>query len=125
MPELSAADHAAIFDLYARYAVTLDEGDTDGFVACFTADARFTAPGTEVVGREALSAFATGYANGPFAGTRHHITTVAATAANNGASVRAYALVTREGEVVLAAVYDDDVVRDGKAWRFARHAITG
>jgi len=38
----SVHDRLEIQDLYARYSWALDTGDTDGYVALFTADAEAT-----------------------------------------------------------------------------------
>ena len=38
----STQDRIEIYELYARYSWALDTGDTDGYVALFTADAEVT-----------------------------------------------------------------------------------
>jgi hypothetical protein len=42
MPAPSVQDRTEIYELYARYSWALDTGDTDGYVALFTADAEAT-----------------------------------------------------------------------------------
>jgi hypothetical protein len=67
-------DRFAIADLCARYAWTLDTGDTEGFVACFTEDAVFdeivVARGREQIRRAVRQVF---HDNALFPGRQHLI----------------------------------------------------
>jgi 3-phenylpropionate/cinnamic acid dioxygenase small subunit len=62
--DVSVDDHQAIAEVIARYAVTLDEGDADGWAECFTEDGRYTltlpeaeAPAFDIRGRRALAEY--------------------------------------------------------------------
>ncbi len=131
--QLSAEDRLAIQDLIARYGWSLDTGDIDGFVDCFSADATlredvFEEPDT-FVGHAAIRGMAGFFAGLPmFPGRQHHVTSILVEGAAPRCRVRAYCLVTDAnagpgGAVAFCGHYDDVVVKQGDRWRFERRLI--
>jgi 3-phenylpropionate/cinnamic acid dioxygenase small subunit len=57
-------DHAAISHLLARYCLTLDHDDVDGWVALFTPDATYQVYGRSFDGHEGLRRMMTGAPGG-------------------------------------------------------------
>ena len=119
-----ADDRDAIRDVYARYVSALDAGDAATFASLYTDDGVFVGGGTggdDVVGREALEAFAAGLAPGSV----HRLSL------NHVIDVDGDTAVCRSSIVVLAgtAVVSAGRVLDGfrrvdGAWRIARREFT-
>ena len=122
---LPEADRLEILDLYGRYGISIDEGDAETWVACFTADGRMTVGDQfDFDGREQLAEFAVGHHASPQGAMRHHFTTIAVTGTGGGAAGRAYALMTMGGQVMACMSYVDELVKDGGAWRFSKRTVT-
>jgi uncharacterized protein (TIGR02246 family) len=88
-------DRLAINDLFIRYATSMDSGDVEGVVGCYTEDAVLTGSSTgDHRGRDAIRAFATRYAEFHARGAqlRHFITNIIVTPEEGGAKVTAYLL---------------------------------
>lgn len=130
---LTAADRVEIHELLARYAWSLDTGDEEGFLACFTPDAElvwevFETPGTWR-GQAALRRFIAYFRARPeSAGRQHHVGNVIVTPSAGGARVRAYVLVALRSEegphrLHVMGYYEDDCVRGAEGWRLARRVI--
>lgn len=123
---------AEVQNLYARYAHALDEGDVEGFLDCFTADAGMWPnagpfqPDRGRFDREALAGFVSGTGqNRP----RHLMLNVAAEVADDGGSAAVKALFQlfdlASGEIRALGRYDDKAVRDADgAWRFAEKRVS-
>jgi hypothetical protein len=130
---LSAGDRVAIHELLARYAWSLDTGDDEGFVGCFTPDAElvwdvFDEPGCWQ-GGAALQRFVRYFRSRPeSAGRQHHVTNVVLATTNEGVLAKSYVLVALradEGPHRLNVMgYYEDVLRqqDGQ-WHIARRVI--
>ena len=118
-----AEDLEEIRKLLARYCFAIDAKDAAGFSALFTEDGVFDFKlGPTVQGREALHEFVQGVPD-----DRHHVTTNEIIELDGDrATVRAYALVTKESPPVLSAMgeYEDVLRRTPEGWRFAHRTFT-
>lgn len=133
--KLSIEDRFALEDLLAAYAWSLDTGDVEALVACFTPDARMV---EEVFddpdiweGHDGIRGIAEHYRNAAgFPGRQHHVTQVQYMPQDDGSvKMRSFAFVTEcEGEppylLRFAGYYDDHAVKceDGE-WRFRRRTV--
>ena len=132
MSELSAQDYAEILNLYAKYNLCSDAGDADGYAACFTENGvlDLATIGLTVTGRATLIEFKRkDKAGRPHLYRRHwngsiHLEML------DGATVRGrcYLLAFNgtPGELPAIAdcgVYEDTIVREGGAWRFAKRHL--
>lgn len=112
-------DHAAIRELLARYALTLDAGDIDGCVQLFTADGEFLVYGRTFAGHDGIGAMFRAAPRGL------HLTGVSQIdLGDHTATTRSQVLFVRAADHRLRpALYDDELVRqvagDGR-WRFWR-----
>jgi hypothetical protein len=131
--EFGAADRLEIHELAARYAWSLDTGDEEAFVACFSRDGElvwdvFETPGIWR-GREALRRFIAYFRQRPeSAGRQHHVTNFIVTPAAAGATARSYvAVAMRMGDgphrLHVMGYYEDELVREDGHWRIARRCI--
>jgi salicylate 5-hydroxylase small subunit len=141
---LSPADHAEITDLYARYNLASDAGDTDAYADCFIPDGLLVVRGLSlsptgamlrggelrVQGREALGAFKrkdVAGRNGRY--RRHWNGSLALRRLDAGRVVGRCYLQAYNGEPgalpVLAqtGVYEDTLVRQDGAWRFLSRTL--
>lgn len=133
--KLSIEDRFALEDLLAAYAWSLDTGDVEALVACFTPDARMV---EEVFddpdiweGHDGIRGIAEHYRNAAgFPGRQHHVTQVQYMPQDDGSvKMRSFAFVTEcDGEppylLRFAGYYDDHAVKceDGE-WRFRRRTV--
>ncbi len=120
---LSVEDRLAINDLLIRYATSMDNGDVEGVVSCYTEDAVLLGSSTgEHRGHEAIRIFATRYANFHASGAqlRHFITNIIAAPEEGGAKVTAYLLTgwTQNGkhERLRPGHYTCHLVKTGGEW---------
>jgi len=95
MNESNFEDRAAIHDLFTRYCCTLDNGEIEVVVDCFTVDAILKSPVIDISGRDEIRAFAGRFAAQRAAGTpfRHIVSNIAVTITGNRAAASAYLLV--------------------------------
>lgn len=129
----TAADRLEIHELLARYAWSLDTGDEEGFVACFTRDAElvwdvFDTPG-RWHGHAALRRFIQFFKSRPeSAGRQHHVSNQLVTPVAEGARARSYVLVAlRSGDgphrLNVMGYYEDELTREDGGWRLSRRVI--
>jgi hypothetical protein len=127
------ADRLDIHELLARYAWSLDTGDLDALVACFTPDAVvieevFEDP-DRWEGHAGIRALGQHYSSAPgFPGRQHHISQVLIEGDAERARVRAFAFVTEcrgEPPYVLrfAGYYEDRVEKRAGRWLFSERVI--
>jgi hypothetical protein len=143
---LDPRDHAEITDLYARYNHASDAGDAEAYGGCFTVDGVLRVRGLEVRdgvmrrdpgaefairGREELTAFKRRDHAGRGGRYRRHWNGSLWLSPADGGAVRGRCYLhaydgERGGLPVLAqtGVYEDTIVRDGTAWRFALRRLT-
>lgn len=109
-------DQAAIRELIASYALALDAGDADGCVELFTKDGEFLVYGRVFTGPDAIGQMFRDAPRGL------HLTGVSCIDVDGDtATARTQVLFVRAGSLQLRpALYDDELVRDGGQWRFAR-----
>lgn len=127
LPEPSIV--TGVQDLFARYALRIDDRDFDGFGDLFTTDADYALAGNAQHGRDAITDFMRSVMTSP--GGAHIITNVSVRAGADGtfAALADY-LLTRRPEagspfaVIGVGRYVATVVLDGATWRFAALTIT-
>jgi 3-phenylpropionate/cinnamic acid dioxygenase small subunit len=129
-PSLSTRDYIEIQQLYARYVTVLDQGRAEEYAGMFTADGEFAR------GRAA------GHANDdrtPIKGTkalidyvrnvdaRHFITNIVITPTREGAKGSCYLLlyskVSTSPTMMETAIYEDQLVRTAKGWKFTKRTV--
>ena len=121
-------DHLALLELHAAYAHTIDDGDADGWAACFTPEGELwsTRP-SEVTGRAALAEFARSRIAGPGDPERHLSWNHTFDRIDGGVTGRCSASLARsgpEGTVLLfAATYRDRFERHDGRWCIARREV--
>ena len=119
---LSSDERAEIHNLYAQYNLVLDAGDSQSWADTFIEDGSFNT----FVGREALIAFADGFATAN-PNTRHWNSSIRITPTADGAAGTAYLMLwkvsTQPAEVVLTGIYTDELVKTSKGWRFKARLI--
>lgn len=117
-------DYEAIRQVVARCAQTFDEGDVDGWLACWTADGTLhRASGGAVSGHSDLAAFVSAF---PGRG-RHVVTNSVIELDGDRATHRAYVQYfdrNAKHALVMFAVYDDELARQDGSWRFNRRRAT-
>jgi SnoaL-like domain len=130
---LSAGDRIELHELLARYAWSLDTGDEEGFVGCFTSDAEliwdvFDEPG-RWQGSAALKRFAAYFRSRPeSAGRQHHVSNVVLATTNEGVLAKSYVLVALRADegphrLNVMGYYEDVLRRQGERWHIARRVI--
>lgn len=109
-------DQAAIRQLIARYALSLDAGDIDECVGLFTSDAEFLVYGRSFEGHEGIGGMFREAPRGL------HLTGVSRIDVDGDtATARSQVLFVRAGTMQLRpALYDDELVCDGGDWLFRR-----
>jgi uncharacterized protein (TIGR02246 family) len=109
-------DRAAIHELIAAYALALDAGDIDGCVALFVPDAEFLVYGRSFAGPDGIGAMFRDAPRGL------HLTGVSRIdVRGDTATARSQVLFVRAGDQHLRpALYDDELVRADRQWRFRR-----
>jgi len=119
-------DRIAIHELLARLDHAVDAQDWDGYVALFTDDAVLDSGfAGEVRGREAIRAWLV-QNEGNTSGKRHVASNVYVDFGDRIATARSYLTVIEREDiprVVATAVITDALVKDGDAWRVARHEV--
>jgi uncharacterized protein (TIGR02246 family) len=130
-------DRAAIHHLLVAYGRTLDARDFDGFAALFASDGVYVAGGggaKPLSGAEAGEAMRRTFAENAlgFAEPNYHLffnETVDFVGPDRArARSQSLYMVPGEGGVPQAAMmaqYDDELVREGGRWKFARRAVRG
>ncbi len=130
-------DRAAIHALLLDYGRTLDARDFDGFAALFAEDGVYVAGGSGAAplsGAEAGEAMRRTFAENAlgFAEPNYHLffnETVAFTGPDSAAatSQSLYMVPGEDGapRAAMMAQYDDELVREGGRWKFARREVRG
>jgi uncharacterized protein (TIGR02246 family) len=117
VPALSD-DLEEIRKLLARYCFAIDARDAEAWADLFTDDGMFHySLGEPLIGKDALREFISVVPN-----DRHHLTmNEIIDIDGDTATVRAYALVTKESPPVISAVgdYEDTLRRTADGWRFS------
>jgi bifunctional aromatase (cyclase/dehydratase) len=122
---LTAQDYLEIQQLYARYAMTIDSGDAEGWAETFTADGVFN---NSSRGRTALVQFVHDWrAKRNGADRRHWNSNLQIIPSADGAAGSVYLLLldisTRPPSPVMSAVYEDTLVKTTQGWRFKTRVL--
>jgi 3-phenylpropionate/cinnamic acid dioxygenase small subunit len=128
----AAHDDAAIRNLIARIAHTADAGDVDGYVHCFTSDARWELPNGPRRGHADIRAGSQARRDsgeiGPGSGTRHLVSTTAVDVDGDDARATSYfqfvVQTTTTPRLRLVGQYDDQFVRSLDGWLLDHRRIT-
>lgn len=137
MKTLSRDDRTDIKDLVARYAYTLDLGDHERLLNCFTDDGEIIFEGLPAEsphsgvkrGREALRDVFTMLIQNNAGHVRHWAWTVDITGDDTNAHAVSYFTVIRAGEfpssgMLLTGIYRDDLIKVAGEWRLTRRSCT-
>ena len=109
-------DHFAITDLMARYCLTLDLDDVEGWVALFTPDATYEVYGRAFRGHDGLRKMLSGAPGGLHLGGPPVIEMVDPDRAR---TTRNLLFVERGDGESRSAVYTDELHRTAAGWRIA------
>jgi len=112
----SPADYVSINGLLARYCVTLDLNDIDGWLDLFTADASYDVDGRTYQGRERIRRLVGTVPHGLHLSGPPVIETNGPDWAR---TTRNTLFVNRHSGVLRHAFYVDDLVRTDGGWRIA------
>ena len=109
-------DHVAIADLLARYCLSLDTDDADGWIALFTPDGRFEVYGRSYDGHEALRGMVDAAPGGLHLGGPP---VIEMKSPDHARTTRNLLFVDRKSGEARRAVYTDEVARTAAGWRIA------
>ena len=109
-------DHVAISDLLARYCLTLDLDDVEGWVALFTPDATYQVYGRSFDGHDGLRKMLSGAPGGLHLGGPPVIDMVDR---DHARTTRNLLFIERGDGVSRSAVYTDELRRTADGWRIA------
>jgi len=109
-------DHVAISALMARYCLTLDLDDVEGWVALFTPDATYAVYGRSFAGHEGLRKMLSGAPGGLHLGGPPVIEMVDR---DHARTTRNLLFIERGDGASRSAVYDDELSRTADGWRIA------
>ena len=134
---LAPSDHEEIRQLLARYNLSIDLGDTDGWAACFTSDGVFECSGLPEgsplggrhEGHDALKAYAVTHHSINKGRARHWNWNLLLDGDGDEATLTCYLNVYSAGQGERArlratGIYRDTLRRVEGEWRFATRHIT-
>jgi len=110
-------DEAVIRNLLARYCLTLDLDDVEGWVALFTADATYHVYGHAFEGHDGLRRMMSGAPSGLHLGGPP---LVEFDDGDHARTMRNLLFVDRATGDSRNAIYEDDLVRTAEGWRISR-----
>jgi len=113
----SPEDYVAIADLLARYCITLDLDDVEGWLALFTPDAKYEVYGRSFDGHDGLRRMVEGAPGGLHLGGPPMIELIDRDHAKTKQNLL---FVARQDGISRSAVYDDELRRTEAGWRIAR-----
>lgn len=118
----------AIRELLARYCFHFDNGEFEQWLELFTEAAVFDLGGRgRFAGRDALREFLKIIPlTAGLPGMRHCVMNSIVAVAGNQATAQSYVIVVQGGDMVgisVAARYEDRLVKQGGAWRFAERKV--
>lgn len=113
----SPEDHVAISQLLARYCLTLDQDDVEGWVALFTPDARYEVFGRAFEGHAGLRRMLKGAPSGLHLGGPPVIEQVDR---DHARTTQNLLFVDSTSGASRSAVYDDELRRTQDGWRIAK-----
>lgn len=130
---LTTEDRLAILDLHARYYLSTDDADVDGFMHCWVEsdDIAFESVFGDMHGRAAIRAFEEGHVTtGMAVGKRHFLSNLAVRDGEREGEALATSYMTvidvtnKPIKIVATGKYADSLlVRTDAGWRFARRKL--
>jgi uncharacterized protein (TIGR02246 family) len=132
MSGMSADDRWAVFDLIARYAECVDEGDVEGYAGLFAPDGVIEHGAGHCNGQDEIRTWVSGLLEmnhiGPKSGLRHVMGTPIIRGDSEVCTARTYMMIPRQednGSVTLPLVgtYLDSCVKLNGRWLFAKRII--
>ena len=109
-------DHVAITQLLARYCLTLDHDDVEGWVELFTPDATYEVFGRSFQGHDGLRRMMSGAPGGLHLGGP---TVIEMLGPDHARTQQSLLFIDRTSGVSRRAVYTDELRRTEAGWRFA------
>jgi hypothetical protein len=109
-------DHVAITQLLARYCLTLDHDDIDGWVECFTPDASYEVFGRSWEGHDGLRKMMRGAPGGLHLGGP---ASIEMKGTDEASTMQNLLFVERASATMRRSVYTDSLRRTGRGWRIA------
>ncbi|WP_313954583.1 nuclear transport factor 2 family protein [Frankia sp. EI5c] len=109
-------DQVAIADLLARYCLTLDLDDVDGWVSLFTEDASYQVYGRSFDGHDGLRAMMSAAPGGLHLGGPP---VIEMRGPDTARTTRNLLFIDRADGVPRSAVYTDELVRTSDGWRIS------
>lgn len=112
-----------ILNLMERYCWTVDHGDFDGWLECFTPDGAFDVRGQRLIGKDRLRTFIQKEVGDAFHYVRHliHNPSVELKSASQ-ATARSYfelrGTTNRGRDFEALGSYEDEIVKTSAGWRF-------
>jgi hypothetical protein len=123
-PKLKADDLVEIQQLYAKYSLTIDAGDAEGYASTFTPDGVF---GTNV-GHDALVKFTETFHAGVGSHVRHWNSNLLIQPTPTGASGQVSLILvdfaTTPASIMRVGSYTDELVKTAQGWRFRKRATS-
>ena len=122
---LTTQDYVEIQQLYARYVMTIDSGDAEGWANTFTPDGVFN---NNSRGHAALVQFVHDWRDKRNGGDRRHWNSnLMITPTEDGAAGAVYLLLldisTKPPAPVTSAVYEDALLKTPQGWRFKTRVL--
>ena len=121
---LTANDFVEIQQLYAKYALTIDAGDAEGYASTFIPEGVFNTN----VGHDALVKFANAFHAGVGSHLRHWNSNLliqpTATGASGQVSLLIVDFATAPATIVRVGSYTDELVLTVQGWRFSKRATS-
>jgi hypothetical protein len=108
--------HVAISALMARYCLTLDLDDIEGWIALFTPDATYEVYGRSFDGHDGLRKMLSGAPGGLHLGGAPVIEMIDR---DHARTTRNLLFIERADGVSRSAVYNDELFRTAEGWRIA------
>lgn len=120
----------AIEELIARYNHSIDAGDMEAWLACWSEEAVLDGIGQYLVGLAAIREFANSYERdyrSKLPGGRHFTINIVSVIQGDEATSRSYLQLTRTGakgvQIVFTGRYEDELVKRDGQWQFRRRKL--
>jgi uncharacterized protein (TIGR02246 family) len=127
---ISIEDRVSIHDLYARWCVTIDDGDAESWADTFTDDAvfRLTTHPVRAEGREEILAMGRSVYEHDEGMNRHQCHNILLTEEDDAVVGRCDAVVLElrtggDARIIKTCRYHDRVVKIDRGWAFAERVI--
>ena len=122
---MNIEDKFAIEELIARYNHSIDGGDYETWVDCWSEDGVMDGIGKYLVGIEAIREFANAYEQNHrsrIAGLRHFTVNIISEINGDEATSRSYLQLVRTGtkgvQIIFTGRYEDVLIKQEGKWRF-------